>query len=163
MLRIVRKTTAVIDSPRFAPGEADSADSRTRPFLKVQDGCDSFCAYCIVPYVRGPQVSRPIDEVVAEAKRVIDEGAREIVLLGQNVNSYGQDLDGRPDFAQLLEKIDALAMQSPATLLLLRVIEIGLPIVLCLVTLWLLRLYPLSEQRAYEIKELLEKRKAEAS
>ena len=65
-------------------------------FLTVQEGCDKFCTYCVVPYTRGAEVSRPWSDVVDEAKALIDAGAKEITLLGQNVNAWtGEDDDGR--------------------------------------------------------------------
>ncbi len=66
-------------------------------FLTVQEGCDRFCTFCVVPYTRGAEASRPAAAVLAEAKRLVLAGAREITLLGQNVNAYhGEGLDGRP-------------------------------------------------------------------
>ena len=64
--------------------------SRHQAFLTIVRGCDNYCAYCVVPYLRGPEVSRPMGEIVDEAKRLADDGCREITLLGQNVNSYGK-------------------------------------------------------------------------
>src|ERR1044072_5967848 len=63
-------------------------------FLTVQEGCDKFCTYCVVPYTRGAEVSRPWAAVADEARSLVDGGAREIVLLGQNVNAW-RDPDGR--------------------------------------------------------------------
>ena len=57
-------------------------------FLTVQEGCDKFCTFCVVPYTRGAEYSRPADAVIAEARRLVATGAREITLLGQNVNAY---------------------------------------------------------------------------
>jgi tRNA-2-methylthio-N6-dimethylallyladenosine synthase len=76
-------------------------------------GCTNFCSYCIVPYVRGPERSRALDDVVAEAELLAAAGVREITLLGQNVNAYGLDLrrggeDGTASFAGLLERLDAV-------------------------------------------------------
>ncbi|MFA9200278.1 MAG: tRNA (N6-isopentenyl adenosine(37)-C2)-methylthiotransferase MiaB [Cypionkella sp.] len=65
-------------------------------FLSVQEGCDKFCTYCVVPYTRGAEISRPFADLIAEARRLVDQGAREITLLGQNVNAWrGDDGAGR--------------------------------------------------------------------
>lgn len=68
------------------PGE--SAPQGISAFLSVQEGCDKFCTFCVVPYTRGAEFSRPVAQVLAEAERLVDQGAREITLLGQNVNAY---------------------------------------------------------------------------
>jgi len=77
-------------------------------FIPIIQGCDNFCSYCIVPYRRGREESRPLAEIVTEAETLVERGAREIVLLGQNVDSYGHDLDGEPDLARLLEELNRL-------------------------------------------------------
>lgn len=78
-------------------------------WVNIIYGCNNFCSYCIVPYVRGREVSRSVDDVLDEVKRCVDEGYGEITLLGQNVNSYGNDIADRDvNFAALLRKIDAL-------------------------------------------------------
>ena len=74
--------------------------------VPIIQGCDNFCSYCIVPYRRGREASRPLDTIVAEVGELISRGAREVTLLGQNVNAYGHDLPGAPDLADLLSAID---------------------------------------------------------
>ena len=79
--------------------------------VNIMYGCDNFCTYCIVPYVRGREKSRPVVDIVDEIKRLTETGVVEVCLLGQNVNSYGKGLDGNVTFASLLreiEKIDGL-------------------------------------------------------
>ena len=79
---------------------------RSRAFIKIQEGCDNFCSYCIVPYVRGRERSRKKEDIVAEVKALVAEGYKDITLLGQNVNSYGKGTD--TDFADLLAELDAI-------------------------------------------------------
>ncbi len=76
--------------------------------LQIMYGCDNFCSYCIVPYVRGREVSREPEEIIREAKEIIAMGYKEILLLGQNVNSYGKGLEHPINFAQLLHQIEQL-------------------------------------------------------
>jgi tRNA-2-methylthio-N6-dimethylallyladenosine synthase len=86
-------------------------EKRTREFqgwLQISVGCNCRCAYCIVPSTRGREVSRPAGELVAEARRMADEGVREVTLLGQNVNSYGRDLRPRASFSELLAAVDGI-------------------------------------------------------
>ena len=63
-------------------------DSKVSSFLTIQEGCDKFCHFCVVPYTRGPEYSRPFKQIIDEAKELIESGAKEIILLGQNVNAY---------------------------------------------------------------------------
>lgn len=94
--------------------ESDDAIPVTRTsfpnaWVNIIYGCNNFCTYCIVPYVRGRELSRPMDKVVDEVRRCLDAGYKEITLLGQNVNSYGNDLkDGETNFANLLRKVGSL-------------------------------------------------------
>lgn len=76
--------------------------------VAVMRGCENFCTYCIVPYVRGKEVSRPIPEILDEVKMLVDNGTKEIMLLGQNVNSYGAGLEQNSTFVDLLEKVNQI-------------------------------------------------------
>ncbi len=82
-------------------------DTVTR-FVTVMQGCDNFCTYCIVPHVRGREVSRPSHEIIAEVEALVAQGVREVTLLGQNVNSYGNKEEGEINFAQLVRKVAAV-------------------------------------------------------
>ena len=95
-----RKTGAVIDTDfpaeqKFDHLPDDAAPQGVVSYLSIQEGCDKFCSFCVVPYTRGAEASRPAASVLAEAKRMVAVGAREIALLGQNVNAYhGEGPDG---------------------------------------------------------------------
>src|SRR6202162_4980017 len=103
---------------RFGTGEAREVagtlpmhrERRFQAWIQVSMGCNSVCSYCIVPAVRGREVSRRPGEIVAEVTRLADDGVREITLLGQNVNSWGRDLlpDVRTEFGELLRGCDAV-------------------------------------------------------
>lgn len=77
-----------------------------RAYVNISYGCNNFCTYCIVPYVRGPEKSRPPAAVLAEVEEAAQAGYREVMLLGQNVNTYGRDLEEPTDFAALLRRVD---------------------------------------------------------
>jgi tRNA-2-methylthio-N6-dimethylallyladenosine synthase len=121
--RLPASRAAAVEEGRIARGRG------ARGWLPIIYGCDKTCTYCIVPFARGPERSRPFDDILAEASVLAASGCREITLLGQNVNSWGHDLpadprfadvvgqrsmgrrqvrDGRPDFAALLRAIDGL-------------------------------------------------------
>jgi tRNA-2-methylthio-N6-dimethylallyladenosine synthase len=98
------------DMPAISKFEAFPARRRANPssFLTIQEGCDKFCTYCVVPYTRGSEISRPQRDIIAEAHALVDGGAREIVLLGQNVNAWAHDGSGFADLIRALAKIDGL-------------------------------------------------------
>ncbi|MFH0913731.1 MAG: tRNA (N6-isopentenyl adenosine(37)-C2)-methylthiotransferase MiaB [Chloroflexota bacterium] len=77
-------------------------------FVPIMQGCNQFCSYCIVPYRRGRERSRPVAEVVAEIEELVRRGVREVTLLGQNVDAYGHDLPDHPDLAALLEELNGI-------------------------------------------------------
>jgi tRNA-2-methylthio-N6-dimethylallyladenosine synthase len=96
-----RFNTLIPETP-FPP--APGAPRKVSAFVTIMQGCDNFCAYCVVPYVRGREMSRTPEAVLGEARGLVSSGVREIVLLGQNVNSYGKK-EGLPSFSRLLEKV----------------------------------------------------------
>ena len=89
----------------IAEGIPQMRDSSLKAWVSIMYGCNNFCTYCIVPYVRGRERSRKKEDILAECRSVIENGAKEITLLGQNVNSYGKDLAEGIDFADLLAEI----------------------------------------------------------
>jgi len=74
--------------------------------VPIMTGCNNFCAYCAVPFTRGREYSRPAEDIISEVKELVENGCKEITLLGQNVNSYGNDKKDLPNFAELLSKIN---------------------------------------------------------
>ena len=97
------------DLPVHEDRDVARRPNRWQGFITIMRGCDNYCAYCVVPYVRGREVSRPPREVLGEAKRLVDDGCREITLLGQNVNSYGKSFGKPGALVDLLGEIDRLA------------------------------------------------------
>ncbi len=98
-------------SSSFATELPTSREHSWAAWLPITIGCNNFCSYCIVPYVRGREKSRALEDIVEEAQRYVAAGVKEITLLGQNVNSYGRDLYGSPRFADILEAIDATGIE----------------------------------------------------
>ena len=77
-------------------------------FVPIIQGCNNFCSYCIVPYRRGREVSRPLKEIICEVEELVKQGVKEVTLLGQNVDSYGHDLPEHPDLADLLTELNCV-------------------------------------------------------
>jgi tRNA-2-methylthio-N6-dimethylallyladenosine synthase len=98
------------DMPAISKFDALPKRRRANPsaFLTVQEGCDKFCTYCVVPYTRGAEISRPWGDIVVEARAVVDGGAREIVLLGQNVNAWEDEGRGLAELIREIARIDGL-------------------------------------------------------
>ncbi len=92
----------------IAEGLPQNRDDKTRAWLSVMYGCNNFCSYCIVPYVRGRERSRRPEEILREAEGLVRAGYKDITLLGQNVNSYGKDLDEDVDFSDIIRRINEI-------------------------------------------------------
>ena len=110
--------------PRFLEDEEEGLPvlknfyNRSRAFLKIQDGCSSFCSYCIVPYTRGPSRSYPLSQVLEQTRLFIKQGYREIVITGIHIGMWGKDLSPRSSLARLLEKLEEEIEQANAKVLL---------------------------------------------
>ncbi|MBL7684575.1 MAG: MiaB/RimO family radical SAM methylthiotransferase, partial [Deltaproteobacteria bacterium] len=90
---------------KFVQLHLNSQENPASAFVTIMKGCDNFCSFCIVPFVRGREVSRPSDEIIAEVQALCDRGVKEVTLLGQNVNSYGSKNTGEISFSKLLYRI----------------------------------------------------------
>ena len=112
------------DLPKFLEDEKESTFllknfyNRSRAFLKVQDGCSSFCSYCIVPYTRGPSRSYPLSQILEQARLFIKQGYREIVITGIHIGMWGKDLSPRSSLAHLLERLEEEVERANAKVLL---------------------------------------------
>ena len=93
---------------RFGGRLSRTVTGRSSAYVSIMQGCNNFCAYCVVPYLRGPEESREFADIVQEVENLAAQGVKEVTLLGQNVNSYGQTLRIKADFASLLRTIAAV-------------------------------------------------------
>lgn len=94
----------------FEEMEVDEYHDKTRAFLKIQDGCDRYCSYCLIPYARGPVRSRPIENIINQVKGLVANGFKEVILSGIHISSYGKDLKeyNLVDVVEMLSKIEGL-------------------------------------------------------
>jgi tRNA-2-methylthio-N6-dimethylallyladenosine synthase len=92
---------------QFSRDQALPRQPDVSTYVPIMQGCDNFCSYCIVPYRRGRERSHPLDEIICEVRGLIQRGVKEVILLGQNVDSYGHDLPDKPDLADLLYRLNA--------------------------------------------------------
>ena len=99
------ETTFIDNDQRLDLFPTIKGESRLSRFVTVMQGCDNFCSYCIVPYVRGREISRRSADILAEVRQLADDGVKEVILLGQNVNSYGSKIDSEPSFAELIHQV----------------------------------------------------------
>ncbi len=90
------------------PGPVSPLHPSSTTFLPIIQGCNNLCSYCIVPYRRGRERSRPVAEIAGEVKELVHRGTKEVTLLGQNVDSYGHDLPDKPDLADLLKELNTI-------------------------------------------------------
>ena len=109
---IYTKTKKILTDDRFEENldySVAKRDDKIKAYISIIRGCNKYCTYCVVPYTRGTEVSRPMESIIDEAKRLADQGYKEVMLLGQNVNSYGKD---QPEwntlFHDLLYKLDEI-------------------------------------------------------
>ncbi len=109
--RLTGQVTAVENlsaGTQFEELVSGQVENRTRAFLKIQEGCNQFCTYCIIPYARGPLRSRPLANILAEAKMLTEQGFNEIVLIGIHLGAYGVETPGGPRLAEAVEAVLSL-------------------------------------------------------
>lgn len=106
----INHVSDIMNNHEFEELQIKQYSNRTRAFIKIQEGCNQFCSYCIIPYARGPVRSRPMDEVICEIKKLSSNNFKEIILVGIHVASYGADLDNSSleDLIMKVDKIDGI-------------------------------------------------------
>jgi len=111
LIRTIEMTGAQVEQTRFRESikslgiVAPPQNGAVSAYVTIMQGCNNFCSFCVVPYLRGPEVSRPLRDIIDEVKALADHGIREVTLLGQNVNSYGKTMGEGADFATLLKEV----------------------------------------------------------
>ena len=106
--RAIEKTTDVMQQKEFLEFGSITYTEKTRAVIKIQDGCNQFCSYCIIPYARGRIRSRKIDNIVLETKEIVKKGIKEIVITGIHIASYGKDLKENVELINVLEKLNKI-------------------------------------------------------
>lgn len=110
--RVVPELSMLVDDldalPHYYQPETQAGQGGVTAYVPIIYGCNFLCSYCIVPYRRGKETSRPFTDIVTEVERIVSTGVREVTLLGQTVNAYGHDLPGKPTLAELLTAIDKI-------------------------------------------------------
>ena len=96
------------ENEKYSPLSISSFGNRTRAFVKIQDGCNQFCSYCIIPYARGRSRSKKLEDVYAEVKSITSAGYKEIVLVGINLAMYGKDFENKLNLCNVLENISKI-------------------------------------------------------
>lgn len=103
----INLVTDIMEIREFEEMKIDEVKGRTRAFLKIQEGCNQFCSYCIIPYARGPIRSRKLDNIISEVENLSEKGFKEVVLTGIHVASYGKDL-GKVRLIDVIEKVNEI-------------------------------------------------------
>lgn len=109
LLDVLERLTGVPSAPSAAPACPARTSSGPSAYLQISDGCHRSCAYCTIPAIRGPYRSRPLGDIVEEAKVLVELGAKEIVLIGQDITAYGRDVDAEATLADVVSAVASVA------------------------------------------------------